>query len=389
MKRLWLWTLTSCVVMSPAAHAFDWFGGRLSLGGGYGYAKPKLPYSFQDNYKEAPMWTANMKYFVNNDVSLVASYADLHGKNRTSPNDVHLRPLIGSVRYNIFHHLPISPYLTAGAGVGFNRKENPDGTDTTWTKLALQGGLGFEFFINEHNSVGVEALYHNFVGENDTVPYRLASVVGMVNIYFGEGPHTKRIREQSETDRQRAEAAERDAAAARQQAAAAQQQAVASQTAAQQAAQQAAAQAEAQRAEAERKAQELQAQIQQAQNEMDAIKGMVARKDISPVTFETGRATLLASSSATLDHVAGIAKKYPSLKLRVEGHTDSQGSEDYNQKLSQQRADAVREYLTTKGGVNPDQVVAVGFGETRPAATNDTAAGRSQNRRVEFIFFLK
>jgi len=97
----------------------------------------------------------------------------------------------------------------------------------------------------------------------------------------------------------------------------------------------------------------------------------------------------LASSNATLDKVAEIAKKYPNLKLRVEGHTDSTGSADLNQTLSQKRADAVRNYLTSNGGIPGDQVVAAGFGKTRPIASNDTAEGRAQNRRVEFVFFLQ
>ena len=162
MKKISSLIIALGLLGSGSAHAFDWYGGRLSVGGGYGFAKPKLPYSFQNTYDYGPMWTAHIKYFINNDVSVVASYADLQAKNRTSPNDIHFRPLIGSVRYNIFHHLPISPYLTAGAGVGFNRRENMDGSVTRWTKLALQGGVGFEFFINEHTSLGAEALYHNF-----------------------------------------------------------------------------------------------------------------------------------------------------------------------------------------------------------------------------------
>jgi len=370
------------------AQAFDWFGGRLSVGGGYGYAKPKLPYSFQDQYEAGSMWTAHVKYFLNNDLSVIASYADLHGRSRTTAQDIHFRPLIASLRYNLFHHLPVTPYITAGAGVGFNRLENADGSDTKWTKFALQAGPGFEFFINEHNSIGAEALYHSFVGQNHAVPYRLISVVGMFNVYFGDGPETRRVKEALKTETQRAQTAEQQALSAQQMALAAQQQTQVAQSSAT-AADQAAAAAAAAKAEADRQAQTLQAQAQQAQAEVDNIKQMIARKDISPVSFETASADLLPDSHAALDKIAAEAKKYPNLKLRVEGHTDGQGGEAYNLTLSQQRADAVRNYLVNTAGLPADQVVAVGFGKTRPIASNDTASGRAQNRRVEFIFFLK
>jgi outer membrane protein OmpA-like peptidoglycan-associated protein len=72
------------------------------------------------------------------------------------------------------------------------------------------------------------------------------------------------------------------------------------------------------------------------------------------------------------------------LKLEVEGHTDSVGSESFNQTLSEQRASAVREYLTTSG-ISPAFVTAKGFGKTMPVASNDTSAGRQQNRRVELV----
>jgi outer membrane protein OmpA-like peptidoglycan-associated protein len=70
--------------------------------------------------------------------------------------------------------------------------------------------------------------------------------------------------------------------------------------------------------------------------------------------------------------------------MSVEGHTDSVGSDDYNQKLSERRADAVRDYLTSNG-ISPVNIQAVGFGKANPVASNDTAAGRQQNRRVEMV----
>jgi len=82
--------------------------------------------------------------------------------------------------------------------------------------------------------------------------------------------------------------------------------------------------------------------------------------------------------------VAGIISGHPGLKLDVEGHTDSVGGDDYNQQLSQQRATAVRDYLT-QAGIPMNSVTSKGFGKTQPVATNDTAVGRQQNRRVELV----
>jgi len=82
--------------------------------------------------------------------------------------------------------------------------------------------------------------------------------------------------------------------------------------------------------------------------------------------------------------VAGIISGHPGLKLEVEGHTDNVGGDDYNQKLSEDRGVAVRDYLTG-AGVASNMVTTKGFGKTQPAVSNDTAAGRQQNRRVEMV----
>lgn len=382
MKKILSLVAAISLLSAGNVGAFDWFGGRLSIGGGFGRAKPEFPGSYKDSDQDGQMWTVNAKYFINDRFSVVASYADMQPYSRSTGEPIRFRPIIGSVRYNLFTHLPITPYITIGAGDSINKKDIPGAPSVKWEKLALQGGAGFEFFINQGTSLGVEALYHNFVAENNNVPYRLVSLIGTVSVYFGEGPATAKAKadaDKARADAERAKAdAEREAAKARDMADQNQSQATA-----------AAAQAAAAKAEADRKAQELQAQVTQAQTEMDQIKEMVSRKDLKPVNFKTGSAELLVDSHPALDKVADLAKKYPNLKLRVEGHTDSTGSAALNQKLSQKRADAVRDYLVGTAGVPADQVVAAGFGQTRPIASNDTAEGRSQNRRVEFIFFLK
>jgi OOP family OmpA-OmpF porin len=85
-----------------------------------------------------------------------------------------------------------------------------------------------------------------------------------------------------------------------------------------------------------------------------------------------------------LDEVAQAMADHPKISVRIEGHTDSQGSDSYNLKLSGGRANAVRDYLIRRG-VDAGRMVAQGYGESVPIADNRTNAGRSQNRRVEFV----
>jgi OmpA-OmpF porin, OOP family len=102
------------------------------------------------------------------------------------------------------------------------------------------------------------------------------------------------------------------------------------------------------------------------------------------IHFEFDKAVIRPISFRILDAVVDIMKQNPDIKkVRVEGHTDSKGSDAYNIKLSQRRSNAVREYLIAHG-VEADRLVAVGYGESRPVADNNTAEGRARNRRVEF-----
>jgi outer membrane protein OmpA-like peptidoglycan-associated protein len=105
---------------------------------------------------------------------------------------------------------------------------------------------------------------------------------------------------------------------------------------------------------------------------------------MSDVLFDTGRYTLKPSTQLSLAKVSGILQAYPGLKVQVEGYTDSVGSDQYNQKLSENRADAVRDFLITQG-VQTDNITATGYGKSKPVADNTTAQGRSQNRRVNLV----
>lgn len=100
------------------------------------------------------------------------------------------------------------------------------------------------------------------------------------------------------------------------------------------------------------------------------------------VFFATGSSKLMAKSNKSLDEVAKLMIADPSLKMDIDGHTDSQGSDELNQALSEKRAASVRDYLISKG-VDASRLKATGYGETKPVADNNTAAGRAKNRRTE------
>lgn len=104
----------------------------------------------------------------------------------------------------------------------------------------------------------------------------------------------------------------------------------------------------------------------------------------SNITFQTDQSDIQSGFYPTLNSVALVLQKFDSTLIDVFGHTDSTGSDAYNYDLSQRRAQSVVGYLGAQG-VNPQRFAARGFGETRPIATNDTEAGRSQNRRVEIL----
>jgi outer membrane protein OmpA-like peptidoglycan-associated protein len=114
----------------------------------------------------------------------------------------------------------------------------------------------------------------------------------------------------------------------------------------------------------------------------DTARGLIV--NMSDVLFDSGKYTLRAGAREKLAKVSGIFSGHPGLKLEVEGHTDSVGGDEMNQTLSENRATSVREYLV-KEGVTSGNITSNGFGKTQPVVSNDTAAGRQQNRRVELV----
>jgi outer membrane protein OmpA-like peptidoglycan-associated protein len=144
-------------------------------------------------------------------------------------------------------------------------------------------------------------------------------------------------------------------------------------------ARQAAAQAEAEKAE-------LRAQLLNQLNSIlqtrDSARGLIV--NMSDVLFDTGSYTLKPGAREKLAKISGIVLAHPGLNLQIEGHTDSVGTDEFNQQLSERRADTVRDFLAEQG-VSPSSITAKGFGKTQPVASNDTADGRQRNRRVELV----
>ncbi|PPK53055.1 OmpA family protein [Marinobacter persicus] len=100
------------------------------------------------------------------------------------------------------------------------------------------------------------------------------------------------------------------------------------------------------------------------------------------ITFATDQSSIRPAFTDTLQSVALVLKEFDKTTIRIEGHTDSTGSDSYNQLLSERRASSVRDFLLNQG-IEPSRTRAVGYGERYPVASNETAAGREQNRRVE------
>jgi outer membrane protein OmpA-like peptidoglycan-associated protein len=145
-----------------------------------------------------------------------------------------------------------------------------------------------------------------------------------------------------------------------------------------------AAQAEAEKARlaAETLRSQLLEQFNRILDTRDSVRGLVV--NLGDVLFDTGKFDLRPIAREKLARLSGIVLAHPGLNLEIEGHTDSTGSDELNQKLSEQRAGAVRSYLLEQA-LPEANLTAAGFGKTMPVADNATAAGRQQNRRVEII----
>jgi outer membrane protein OmpA-like peptidoglycan-associated protein len=181
--------------------------------------------------------------------------------------------------------------------------------------------------------------------------------------------------QQAQLQAQQAQAQQEQARLQQEQAEAAAARAQAQQAAAEQAAQQATQQTEQMR-------ERLRDQLNQVLQTQESARGLIV--NMSDVLFDFGKYTLKPDAQVKLAKVSGILLTYPGLKLQVEGYTDNVGSDEYNLKLSQERADAVQAFLVSQG-VQPDNISGQGYGKAQPVADNSTNAGRAQNRRVELV----
>jgi outer membrane protein OmpA-like peptidoglycan-associated protein len=199
----------------------------------------------------------------------------------------------------------------------------------------------------------------------------------------------ERAQAEAEAAAQRARLEAENAARLKAEAEAARQAALAEQQRAQEAAERARLQAEEadrlrERAEADRERvrKQLLEQLNKVLETRESARGLIV--NMSDVLFEFGKYNLKPEAREKLARVSGIVMAHPGLRLEVEGHTDSIGSEAFNQKLSEQRAGTVRDYLV-ESGLDSQSITARGFGKMQPVASNDTASGRQANRRVELV----
>jgi outer membrane protein OmpA-like peptidoglycan-associated protein len=209
------------------------------------------------------------------------------------------------------------------------------------------------------------------------------------NAADAEAAQQARLRAEAEANSAAADRQRREAEAATAKARSAQQEAEAARQAAlaeQQRLAEAKAAAEAARGQAEKDTiamrEKLKDQLNSILQTRDTARGLIV--NLSDVLFDFNQATLKPDAREKLAKVSGILLAYPSLHVNLEGHTDSIGTDDYNLKLSQRRADAVRDYLASNN-ISPANMQAIGLGKAGPVATNDTNAGRQQNRRVEMV----
>lgn len=139
----------------------------------------------------------------------------------------------------------------------------------------------------------------------------------------------------------------------------------------------------------ERELQQAQSRAEQLQQELAALeakrtdRGLLVTLD--EVFFETDKAELKPGVASTLNKLAGFMREHPEQEVVVEGHTDSRGPEAYNQQLSEQRAEAVKQAMVDRG-VDGARIQTRGLGESQPVASNETSGGRQLNRRVEIVF---
>jgi len=278
--------------------------------------------------------------------------------------------------------IKLSRYLTFTSGVGLPGSIWQSG-ETAWiadtrqdknfpriiaaSKDGLYSATGFPVLIGQQ-VVGIVELFRTEVSEPDESLRAVLTAIGSQIAQFMRRDQAQQQLQQSEQARQAALQQQQTLA---QQAEQARLQAQQSDQARAQAVQQ-----------AEEQRQRLLKQLNQVLQTRDSARGLIV--SMSDVLFDFNQATLKPGAKLRLAKVSGIILAYPDLKLEIDGFTDNKGTPQYNMTLSDKRAKAVRDFLVGQG-VGSDAVNTKGFGESNPVASNATAAGRQQNRRVELV----
>jgi outer membrane protein OmpA-like peptidoglycan-associated protein len=138
----------------------------------------------------------------------------------------------------------------------------------------------------------------------------------------------------------------------------------------------------------------VRANVARIENSFSADEARVYRQgddvviSLLGIKFPSGRSTIDSNSGPLMSKVQQSLALFPGVSMTVEGHTDANGSDSANLILSQDRADAVKQYLVTSFGANPERVTSIGYGEARPVSTNETAEGRARNRRIDLVIHV-
>lgn len=139
----------------------------------------------------------------------------------------------------------------------------------------------------------------------------------------------------------------------------------------------------------------LRANVAAIENSFSSDEARVSRQgedvaiSLTGIRFASGRSSIDAANTALMNKVRDALARFPDASMVIEGHTDASGGDSANLILSQDRADAVRQYLITNFRINPEKVTSIGYGEARPVASNETNEGRARNRRIDLIIHVR
>lgn len=313
---------------------------RWSIGVEAGRAFPQSPSAFSTNYNDGTDFGVRIKQELSIDWALAGAFSSQSVKQKVdSSQKIITQPITFMAFRSFFRGAYWNPYLAMAGGISRNRQTIFSIT-RNWTKLTAAGGFGLEYTVNPMVTFGVEALYHYYKGfSKATKDIQMMTGAVVVSFY---------IPDSWIPDKPKKPLSIRDLPPA--------------------------------------PPELLEDPLKkQAQAELNKVRQDIFDRKIEAINFEQNKAVLLPSSYETLDIVGTILRRYPQFSIRVEGHTDSDGTPETNLQLSQARAEAVRDYLVQNFELPENKISAAGLGQTNPVADNVTDEGKFRNRRVEFI----